>query len=96
MHVNPPERRAFAREAIQIELQWLDGSTATTRDVGPEGLYVMVDSRARLVRWVALEITNAQMGLRLRAQGEVLRVEPRLLRKGVAMRLHGSRIDWNI
>ncbi|MBL0419581.1 PilZ domain-containing protein [Ramlibacter sp. AW1] len=85
------ERRAFPREFLRINLRWEDGSTAYTRDVSPEGMYVWVDAGAFIADWVAVELTDPRSGLRFRAYAEVMRIEPGLTRTGVAMRLHWRR-----
>ena len=87
------ERRALPREALPIQLRWTDGSLARTRDVSPEGLYVWVDPRARIDDWVSFELTDPRSGLRYRAYGEVLRIEPGVTRTGVAVRLHSGRFS---
>lgn len=85
------ERRALPREALPIQLRWTHGSLARTRDVSPEGMYVWVAVGARIDDWVSFELTDPRSGLRFRAYGQVLRIEPGVTRTGVALRLHSGR-----
>jgi hypothetical protein len=88
--VPAPDRRATARERLRFALRWVDGSTAYTRDVSPKGMYVWVHHGARIDDWVSLDFADPRSGLRFKAFGEVLRVEPGVTRTGVAMRLHAG------
>lgn len=86
----PVERRAFPREALHFPLRWEDGSLAHMHDVSPEGLYVWVEPRAPIHDWVSVEFTDPRSGLRYRAYGQVLRIDPGVTRTGVALRLHSG------
>lgn len=87
------ERRALPREALSIQLRWTDGSLAHARDVSPEGMYVWVSAGSRIDDWVSFELTDPRSGLRYRAYGQVLRIEPGVSRTGVALRLHSGHFS---
>lgn len=87
-----PERRAFPRELLAIPLRWEDGSNAHTRDVSPEGMYVILEPGAPIPDWVSIEFTAGHSAVGYRAYARVLRVEPGVTSTGVALRLHSARL----
>ncbi|TFZ00207.1 hypothetical protein [Ramlibacter humi] len=86
-----PERRAVPREALRVPVHWDDGRFGWTRDISPEGAYVLVRGVHVFHRWCALEIGFRQAGLRFRALAQVLRVEHEIGGTGIALRLRAPR-----
>ena len=70
------ERRANARERLALRFTLPDGSPAVTRDIGPGGMYFSMPAGCVLERWLSFEYETPETGLRFRATGEVVRIEP--------------------
>lgn len=88
------DRRASPRELLRLPVEWEDGRLGWTRNVSPDGLYVVLPGAGISNRWYSLQIGYAQDRLRFRALAEVMRVEPASDMTGmtaVAMRLHARR-----
>lgn len=82
------ELRAHPRETLSLRILLADGSTATTRDLSTEGLYVIVPAGSQVDDWVSFEFEIPETGLRYVATGQVVRVEQGPDGTGVALKLH--------
>ncbi|RYF37006.1 MAG: PilZ domain-containing protein [Comamonadaceae bacterium] len=80
------------RERLQLPVQWQDGARGWTRDISPEGAYVVVPGEHIVTRWCALEIGYVGR-LRLRALAQVLRLESLPEGLGIALHFHDVRIE---
>jgi hypothetical protein len=77
---------------LRLPVHWQDGSSAWTRDISPDGLYLWVPGEHIVTRWCALEI-GYEGRLRFRALAEVLRVDTGTRITGLALRLHDRRFE---
>lgn len=82
------ELRAHPREPLSLRILLADGSTAVTRDLSMEGLYVIVPAGSQVDDWVSFEFDMPETGLRYVATGQVVRVEPGPNGTGIAVKLH--------
>lgn len=89
----PPERRASVREPLTLHFMLEDGSPAVTRDISAHGLYFTVPDGTVLARWLAIEYSLPETGLRFVATAEVVRTDPAPPGPmGVAVRWHAPQL----
>jgi PilZ domain len=81
------ERRREPREALALPLQLADGSAAVTRDISPSGMYLEINCATLQLHRLFFEMHLAEAGMRLTAEGEVLRIDARLGGAGLALKL---------
>jgi hypothetical protein len=86
------ERRAAAREVLALPILLGDGSSALTRDISPEGLYFRLPMGASCETQMSLDYAMPALGLRFRAEAEVVRTESAIGGTGVAVRLRAQRL----
>lgn len=86
------EQRTEIREHVVLPVNLSGGGRGLTRDVSASGLFIETDSEQEPGSMMDFEITLPSHGipLRLVAQAQVVRVEPRGNRYGVAVRLLSS------
>lgn len=87
------ELRTETRERIALPVQ-AGGQAGLTRDISATGLYFMTDSALRVGSAIELEIelSLATGNVRLKGQGQVVRIEPQGQQTGVAVRMTESRL----
>jgi PilZ domain len=89
------EKRIEAREPVKLPVTLADGSTGTTRDVSATGLFFEIDNKLELGGVVdfSIELSANGRSMLLTGQGEVVRIEARGKRTGVAARVLDSRLQ---
>lgn len=87
------ELRTETRERIELPVQ-AGGQAGLTRDISATGLYFMTDSALRVGSAIELEIelSLATGNVKLKGQGQVVRIEPQGQQTGVAVKLRESRL----
>lgn len=91
----PNEQRTEAREQVSLPLH-IDGTVgAITRDISATGLFFETDSEQRVGGLIDLEIDFDSPGgpLKLKAQGQIVRIESHGDRTGVGVKLLSSRLE---
>lgn len=90
-----PEHRTEPREPIKLPLQMSDGMNAVTRDISATGLFIEMDSTRQVGGLINLEIELDTPGgpMKLKAQGQIMRIERRAERTGVGVKLLNSRLE---
>jgi hypothetical protein len=86
------ELRAAAREAIELKVLLADGSTALTRNIGADGIYLMLPPGSTTERWMSFEFDIPELGLKFTARGETVRTTMTPYGIGVALRFHDSQL----
>lgn len=88
------EQRHQAREPISVPVRWAGGSVGQTQDLSGGGLYFLTDQvlQAGGAIDVEIELDTPEGPARLHARGEVLRVEARGERAGVAVKLSECKL----
>lgn len=87
-----PERRTSSRDQLALPVALADGSTAMTRNISAEGLYVTLPAGRAIDDWLRLEVDVPSAGLKFTAAGQVIRIEHGDSETGVALRLHAPRL----
>ena len=89
------EKRNAPREAAELTISLADGSAGTTRDVSATGLFFEMDNKLELGSVVDFRIELSANGrsMLLTGQGEVVRIEARGTRTGVALRMLDSQLE---
>lgn len=87
-------RRTEERVAAELPVN-LGTATGTTRDVSVSGVYFEVDATYALGSGVEFEVTLETPGGRMlmKCRGDIVRIEPRDKRVGVAVRLTESKLE---
>ena len=87
--------RTEPREAINLPVQLDSGVSVTTRDISASGMYFETDSLQHLGDVVHLEINLDTPGgpMKLKAQGQIVRIEFHDSRTGVAVKLLTSKLE---
>jgi hypothetical protein len=87
------EQRHHPRERLELALQLASGAQATTRDISATGLFFEMEGSHVMHGPLQFELQLAQFGMKFSAAGEVVRIEHRDGRTGVAVRLVDPRLD---
>lgn len=89
------EHRTEPREPIKLPLQLDDGVSAMTRDISATGLSFETDSEQRVGNLINVEINLDTPGgpMKLKALGQIVRIESHGSRTGVGVRLLSSRLE---
>lgn len=89
------EHRTEPREPINLPLQMDDGVSAMTRDISATGLFFETDSEQRVGNLINFEINLDTPGgpMKLKALGQIVRLESHGSRTGVGVRLLNSRLE---
>lgn len=89
------EHRLEPREPVNLPLQLGGGVSAITRDVSASGLFFETDSEQRVGGLVSLEIDLDTPGgpMKLKAQGQIVRIKSHGGRTGVGVKLLNSRLE---
>ena len=82
------------REQVELPVKVDGAERGVTRDISATGLFFLTDSAQRVGSQVEIEIELDTAGghMKLEATGEILRIEPRDGKTGVAVRLTASRL----
>jgi hypothetical protein len=87
------ERRIDPREALALPVRLGDGCSAMTRDISASGMFIEIDGQHALRGLVVFEMHLADAGMKFTAEGEIIRVEHRAGRSGVAVKLRSPRLE---
>jgi hypothetical protein len=87
------EQRRDPRELLALPLQLACGAQATTRDISATGLFFEMEGCHAMQGPLQFELQLAQFGMKFTAAGEIVRIEHREGRTGVAVRLVDPRLD---
>jgi hypothetical protein len=87
------EQRADPRERLALPLQLRDGARALTRDISAHGIFFEIEGMHDMHGVVDFELQLAEVGMRFTAVGEIVRIEYRGSRTGVAVRLVSPRLE---
>lgn len=89
------EHRLEPREQVSLPLQLGGGLTGVTRDISATGLFIQTDSEQRVGGLIDVEIDLDTPGgpMKLRAQGQIVRIESHGGRTGVGVKLLNSRLE---
>lgn len=86
------EQRLDPRERLALPLQLRDGSVAMTRDISARGLFFEIEGQHDMTGLVDFEMHLSEARMRFTAVGEVVRLQYRHGRTGVAVRLLSPRL----
>lgn len=86
------EQRLDPRERLALPLQLRDGSVALTRDISARGLFFEIEGQHDMVGLVDFDMHLTQARMRFTAVGEIVRLQYRNGRTGVAVRLLSPRL----
>lgn len=89
------EHRSEPREQIQLPVGLAGGKQAVTRDISASGLFFEMDSAQQVGGLVDLEIElDTPSGpMKLKAQGQIMRIEQQAGKTGVGVKLLNSRLE---
>lgn len=89
------EHRTEPREAVNLPLKLGDGVSAVTRDISATGLFFETSSKQRVGNLIDFEIDFDTPGgpMKLKAQGQIVRIESHGGRTGVGVKLLSSRLE---
>ena len=89
------EHRSEPREPVNLPLQLGSGLSAVTRDISASGMFFETASEQRVGNLIDVEIDLDTPGgpMKLKAQGQIVRIESQDGRTGVAVKLLTSRLD---
>lgn len=89
------EHRTEPREAINLRLKLGDGVSAVTRDISATGLFFETSSEQSVGNLIDIEIElDTPVGpMKLKAQGQIMRIESHDGRTGVGVKLLSSRLE---
>jgi len=87
------ERRVNPRERLALALRLADGARAVTRDISATGLYFELPGAHVLRGPVDFELQLPEVSMRFTSSGEIVRVELKDGRTGVAVRLIDPRLE---
>ena len=89
------EHRTEPREPVNLPLQLGSGVSAVTRDISASGLFFETDSEQRVGNLINFEINLDTPGgpLKLKALGQIVRIESQGSRTGVGVKLLESRLE---
>ena len=87
--------RTEAREQVSLPLKLDGGLSAVTRDISASGLFFETSSEQRLGNLIDIEIDLDTPGgpMKLKAQGQIVRIESHGRRIGVGVKLLSSRLE---
>ena len=89
------ELRTEPREAVNLSLKLGDGVSAVTRDISATGLFFETCSAQQVGNLINVEIDLDTPGgpMKLKAQGQIVRIESQDGRTGVGVKLLSSRLE---
>jgi hypothetical protein len=88
------EHRTEPREQIQLPVGLAGGRQTLTRDISASGLFFEMDSVQQVGGLIDLEIELDTPGgpMKLKAQGQIMRIEQQGGKTGVGVKLLSSRL----
>jgi hypothetical protein len=89
----PKEKRTDSREPLALPVRLDDGTVAVTRNLSASGMYLEIDGFHQLEGPVVFELQLAGPGIKMTAQGEVMRIDHWAGKTGVALRLIAPRLQ---
>ena len=89
------EHRTEPREQIQLPVGLAGGQQAVTRDISASGLFFEMDSVQQVGGLIDLEIELDTPGgpMKLKAQGQIMRIAQQGGKTGVGVKLLSSRLE---
>jgi len=89
------EHRIEPRERISLPLKLGNGSQGITRDISASGLFFETDREQQVGSLVDFEIEFDRLGglMKFKAQGKIVRIEPRADKTGAALKFLVSRLE---
>jgi len=89
------EHRIEPRERISLPLRLGNGSQGITRDISASGLFFETDREQQVGSLVDFEIEFDRLGglMKFKAQGKIVRIEPRADKTGAALKFLVSRLE---
>lgn len=89
-----PDHRIDPREAVSLPVQLDGGSVGMTRDISASGVFLETDIQHQVGSRIDLEIALETPGgpIHLKAVGQVVRVDQKGARVGLAIRLVDSQL----
>lgn len=88
------ENRAQTREQVALPVNVSGGELGVTQDVSASGLFFLTDNAQRVGSQLEIEIEldTPSGSMKLKARGQIVRIEPRGGKTGVAVKLTDSRL----
>lgn len=89
------EHRIEPRERIALPLNLGNGAQGMTRDISASGLFFETDREQRVGSLIDFEIEFDRLGglMKFKAQGEIVRIEPRGDKAGAALKFLITRLE---
>lgn len=87
------EQRIEPRERLALPIKLGGGRSAMTRDISPSGLFFEMDGIHQMHGSVDFEMHLPEGRMKFTAVGQILRVEHRHGKTGVAVRLMSPRLE---
>lgn len=89
------EHRTQAREQVELPMKMNSGAWGVTQDISATGLFFLTDSAQRVGGLIEVEIALDTLSgpMRLKAQGQIVRIESRGERTGVGVKVLSSRLE---
>lgn len=89
------EHRTEFREKLSLAVQLGGGGKGVTQDISATGLFFETDSEQQVGGLIDVEIEFDTPGgpMKLKAQGRIVRIEPKAGKTGVAVKLLASRLE---
>lgn len=87
------EQRVNPRERLALPLKLADGARAVTRDISATGLYFEMAGAHLISGPVDFELQLPEVSMKFTSSGEIVRVELKDGRTGVAVRLIDPRLE---
>lgn len=87
------EQRAEPRERLSLPIRLGDGARAMTRDISPTGLFFEIDGEVPMGGLVDFEMHLNEARMKFSSVGEIVRVEHRDGKTGVAVRLMAPKLE---
>ena len=89
------ELRTEPRQPVNLPLKLGDGVSAVTRDISASGLFFETSSEQRVGNLIDFEIDLDTPGgpMKLKAHGQIVRIESHGSRTGVGVKLLSSRLE---
>lgn len=89
------EHRTEPREQIRLPVGLVGGQQTVTRDISATGLFFEMDSVQQVGSLIDLEIELDTPGgpMKLKAQGQIMRIEQQAGKTGVGVKLLNSRLE---
>jgi hypothetical protein len=87
------EHRAEPREQVSLPLRLADGLTGVTRDISPSGMYLEIRGDHQLGGTLVFEMDLDDARMKFTAEGQIVRLEHREGRTGIAVKLLCPKLE---